>query len=80
MTRDEIIDAIQADNIGVGVHFRAVHLLSYYKRYFGAECEAFPNAEYASDRLISLPLYPKMTPGDIDYVADVVKKVVCKNQ
>lgn len=76
LSRDEIIDAIQAKNIGIGVHFRAVHLLSYYKNYFKTGCGVFPNAEYASDRLISLPLYPGMSPDDIDYVAESVKEIV----
>lgn len=78
MTRDEIIDAIQEKNIGVGVHFRAVHLLAYYKKYFGVDYGAFPNAEYASDRLISLPLYPKMSLEEVDYVAETVKEIVRK--
>ncbi|MBN2452721.1 MAG: DegT/DnrJ/EryC1/StrS family aminotransferase [Candidatus Omnitrophica bacterium] len=78
MTRDEIIDAIQAKNIGVGVHFRAAHTLTYYKKYFKSGKGTFPNAEYASDRLISLPLYPKMTIDDVDYVAGSVKEIIKK--
>lgn len=76
LTRDEIIDAIQAKNIGLGVHYRAIHLLSYYKKYFNTDYGAFPNAEYAGDRLISLPLYPKMSREDIGCVAGAVKEVV----
>jgi len=78
LTRDEIIDAIQAANIGVGVHFRAAHLLAYYKKYFTSARLKLPNAEYASERLISLPLYPKMSVDDVDYVADTVKSILKK--
>jgi len=76
LTRDEIIDALQAKNIGVGVHFRAIHELAYYRNYFGKGMSALPNAEYASERIISLPLYPKMSRDDVDYVANTVKEVV----
>jgi dTDP-4-amino-4,6-dideoxygalactose transaminase len=36
----------------------------------------FPNAEYYSDRTISLPLYPRMADGDADDVIDAVRKVI----
>jgi dTDP-4-amino-4,6-dideoxygalactose transaminase len=74
--RDDIMNAIQAGNIGVGVHFRAVHLHPYYMEQWGFRRGMFPNAEYYSDRTISLPLYPKMTDADADDVADVVQTVI----
>ena len=74
--RDTIMNAIQAENVGVGVHFRAVHLHPYYADTFGFRRGMFPNAEYYSDRTISLPLYPKMTDGDADDVVAAVRKVM----
>jgi dTDP-4-amino-4,6-dideoxygalactose transaminase len=76
--RDDIIDMIQSYRIGIGVHFRAVHLLSFYKKYFQYRRGIFPNAEYASDRLISLPLYPKMAESDVRYVARTVSGILAK--
>jgi len=80
VNRDEIIDRIQSKNIGVGVHFRAVHLLSFYRKYFNFKSGVFPNAEYASERLISLPLYPKMSTEEVDYVAETVKEIISEVQ
>lgn len=77
-SRDDIIDTLQQNNIGAGVHFRAVHLLSFYKNYFSSRKGDFPNAEYASDRLISLPLYPKMIREEVEYVAEKVKDILHK--
>ncbi len=74
--RDAIMQAIQAENVGIGVHFRAVHLHPYYAERWGCRRGTFPNAEYYSDRALSLPLYPKMTDQDADDVVDVVRKVV----
>ncbi len=54
--RDVIMNAIQAENVGIGVHFRAVHLHPYYVQTFGFHRGMFPHAEYYSDRAISLPL------------------------
>jgi dTDP-4-amino-4,6-dideoxygalactose transaminase len=74
--RDTIMNAIQAENIGIGIHFRAVHLHPYYADTFGFRRGMFPNAEYYSDRTISLPLYPKMTDSDADEVVEAVRKVI----
>ena len=74
--RDTIMNAIQGENIGIGIHFRAVHLHPYYAETFGFERGMFPNAEYFSDRTISLPLYPRMTDADADDVVAAVRKVI----
>jgi dTDP-4-amino-4,6-dideoxygalactose transaminase len=74
--RDTVMNAIQAENIGIGVHFRAVHLHPYYVDTFGFRRGMFPNAEYYSDRTISLPLYPRMTDADADDVVAAVRKVI----
>ena len=73
--RDTIMNAIQAENVGVGVHFRAVHLHPFYADTFGFRRGTFPNAEYYSDRTVSLPLYPRMTDADADDVVAAVRKV-----
>jgi dTDP-4-amino-4,6-dideoxygalactose transaminase len=74
--RDTIMNAIQAENVGIGVHFRAVHLHPFYADTFGFRRGMFPNAEYYSDRTISLPLYPRMTDADADDVIAAVRKVM----
>ncbi len=74
-SRDEILDAIQKENIGVGVHFRALHLQRFYRERYGG-AGALPVAEYASERVISLPLYPGMQDRDVEDVIQAVTKVI----
>lgn len=74
--RDTIMNAIQAEHVGIGIHFRAVHLHPFYAETFGFRRGMFPNAEYYSDRTISLPLYPRMTDADADDVVTAVRKVI----
>lgn len=76
LSRDEIMTRMQKKNIGTSVHFQCVHLFRFYKKYFNYPLGAFPIAEYASERLISLPLYPKMTEDEVSYVAKVIKQIV----
>ena len=71
-TRDDLLDALHRQNIGTGVHYRALHLHPYYRDAFGYQLGDFPNAEWISERTLSLPLSPKLTEED---VADVVTAV-----
>lgn len=75
-TRDQIMAAIQAENIGLGVHFRALHLHPYYRDHFGFRRGLCPVAEAASDRLFSLPLYPGLTDADVRDTVTAVAKVL----
>ena len=74
--RDEVMEALTAENIGIGVHFRAVHLHQYYREKYGHQAGDFPRAEFISDRVFSLPLTPKMTEGDIEDVIFAFKRII----
>lgn len=74
--RNQFAAALQAENIGIGIHFLALHLSSYYKKRFGYKRGDLPHVEYISDRTISLPLSTKLTEEDINNIIKAVKKVV----
>ena len=74
--RDEIASALQAENIGISIHFKPVHLQSYYQQNLGTREGIFPNVEYAAQRIITLPLYPAMEARDVDAVIHAVRKVI----
>lgn len=58
--RDKVAGYMQAHGIGVGVHYRPVHLEPFYMERFGHEPEEFPVAEDAGNRLLSLPFWPEL--------------------
>jgi dTDP-4-amino-4,6-dideoxygalactose transaminase len=76
LSRDEFIDAMKAENIGTGVHFVSLHLHQYYRERYGYRPQDFPNADYLSRRVVSLPLYPKMTEKNVHDVIVAVKKII----
>ncbi|MCK4860247.1 MAG: DegT/DnrJ/EryC1/StrS family aminotransferase [Candidatus Omnitrophica bacterium] len=76
MTRDKFLDEMTKRNIGVGVHYIALHLHPYYQKTFGYKRGDFPNAEWVSDRTVSLPLSAKLTNEDVEDVIEAVKNVV----
>jgi dTDP-4-amino-4,6-dideoxygalactose transaminase len=73
LTRDELLDALTARNIGTGVHYRGVHLHPFYRDKYGLTPEQFEVASSISERTLSLPLSPKVTEADQD---DVVSALI----
>jgi len=76
VSRDEFIMALQELNIGIGLHFPAIHLQHYYKNKYGFKTGDLPNAEWNSQRLFSLPLYPALSEADQEYVVDALKYLI----
>ncbi|KKN79323.1 hypothetical protein LCGC14_0341050 [marine sediment metagenome] len=74
--RDKVLNELQERGVGVAVNYRAVHLLDYYRKRFGYKEGDFPNAEYIGNHTITLPLYPKLTQLEIEYVIEKVNEVV----
>lgn len=70
-----IFSALRAENIGVNVHYVPVHLHPYYKQKFGVGTGLCPIAEDAYKRIISLPIFPRMTQDDVNDVIEAVTKV-----
>ena len=75
--RSTIFQALRAENIGVNVHYIPVHLHPFYKTHLGTRAGMCPVAEAAYERIITLPLFPRMTQNDANDVIEAVRKV-CK--
>lgn len=76
VNRDYIQSALSAENIGIGTHFIAVHLHPYYQKKYGFSYGDFPNAEWISDRTISIPLSADMNSADVADTVNALKKVL----
>jgi len=74
--KSEVFAALRAEGIGVQVHYMPVHLHSLYRQRFGYAPGLCPVAEAAYERLLSLPIFPRMTSRDVDDVITAVAKVV----
>jgi perosamine synthetase len=75
-TREQIFQALRAENIGVNVHYIPVHLHPYYRDRFGYKGGEYPAAENAYQCLISLPMFHAMSDDDVDDVITAVGKVL----
>jgi dTDP-4-amino-4,6-dideoxygalactose transaminase len=74
--REKIIAALDAENIGVGIHYVPVHQHPYYRQRFGFSDSDFPNATHIGERTISLPLSPAMSEQDVEDVASALTRIV----
>lgn len=78
--RAEFIEALRAHNIGTSVHFIPVHLHPFYQERFHYRPGDFPNAASLYARIVSLPLYPRMTEDDVDDVIASVRQIVAEHR
>ena len=75
-TRAGIFTALREEGIGVNVHYIPVHLHPYYREKFGTKPGLCPHSEAAYERIVSLPIFPRMSDADVDRVIAAVKKVI----
>lgn len=73
--RGEYITKIENAGISIAVHFKPVHLLSYYKNTFGFKEGDFPIAERIGSSTISIPFYPLLTKEETDYIVSTINKI-----
>jgi len=73
--RARFMDELAAENIGASVHFIPIEMHPFYQRTLGILPGAFPVAEAAYARLVSLPIYPAMTAEDVNDTIGAVLKI-----
>jgi dTDP-4-amino-4,6-dideoxygalactose transaminase len=78
--RAEFVEQLRLRNIGTSVHFIPLHTQPYYRDRYGFARDDFPVTVAEFDRLLSLPIYPRMTDGDVEDVVAAVRDVVAKNR
>ncbi len=73
--REQIIAALEAENIGAGIHYVPVHQQPYYRQKFGFKDSDFPNAAFVGERTLSLPLSPAMSQQDVSDVVTALNRI-----
>ncbi len=74
-SRDEFVDALKAEGVEAAVHYpRALN----QQPAFAADNVRLPNCEWLAQRIMSLPVHPLLSEGDLDRVAGAVTKVAAR--
>ncbi len=69
ISRDVFIERLYAAGIGCSVHYIPLHVQPYWRERYGLQAESFPHSQHAFERLVSLPIYTRMTVADVQRVA-----------
>ena len=78
ISRNEFIDQLRSEKVGYSVHWRPLHLHTYYQENFGWTANDLPVATAQWERLISLPLFPGITGAELNHVVNTVRKLCTK--
>lgn len=73
VTRDQFIERMFDQGVGVSVHYIPLHRQPYWRDAYRLDPARFPHSEHVYDRAISLPIYPRMTDSDVQTVVNAVR-------
>jgi dTDP-4-amino-4,6-dideoxygalactose transaminase len=76
----KFIDGLRRKGIGTSVHFIPLHIHPYYRQTYGYQPADFPVSYETYQRIISLPIYAKMTDQDVNRVIESVTEIVKSNR
>lgn len=80
LDRAAFMDGLREAGIGASVHFIPLHLHPYYRDTYGYQPRDCPVAAREYERLVSLPLYSKMTDAEARRVVAAVSGLVAKGR
>lgn len=76
ISRDAFIEALYKRGIGCSVHYIPLHLHPYWKERYQLSPQQFPHSQHAYERMVSLPLYTRMTPLDAQRVIGAIREIL----
>ena len=74
--RDALIEALYAAGIGCSVHYIPLHLHPYWRERYDLQAADFPHSQHAYERMLSVPLYTRMTEDDVRRVAAALRQAL----
>jgi dTDP-4-amino-4,6-dideoxygalactose transaminase len=76
VSRADLAQGLKERGIGTSVHYYPIHYHPYYRERFGFQQGDYPVTETEFERILSLPLFPKMNEADVERVAGAVGEVL----
>ena len=78
--RDELVSLLTEAGIGLSVHYRPLHMMSYYSRKYNLKPGDFPESLKKFERSFSIPIYPDLTDSEISRIIDTILETCGKNR
>jgi len=76
LARDRFIERLFEAGIGCSVHFIPLHLHPYWRDRYRLSPAQFPHSQHAYERLVSLPIYTRMSDADVERVIAAVRRAL----
>ena len=76
VSRADLAQGLKERGIGTSVHYYPIHYHPYYRERFGFQQGDYPVTEREFERILSLPLFPKMNQGNVERVVAAVRDVL----
>lgn len=73
MSRNDMMERLQAQGISTRLGTHAVHMLAYYRNKYQLKPSDYPGAQSANDSSMAIPLHNRMSAEDYRYVVDALK-------
>ncbi len=73
LARDRFIEGMFEAGIGCSVHYIPLHLHPYWRDRYGLVPAQFQHSQHAYDRMLTLPLYTRMSDADVRRVVAAVR-------
>jgi len=77
--RDELMGYLDKKGIATKVYFQPVHLSTLYRKKIGYR-DKLPVTESVSRKILSLPMYPRLRRGEVDYIVESIKEFFKKRK
>ena len=73
--RDEFLGELADRGVGASVHYKPLHLMSYYRDRYSLRPESYPKANARYNRVISLPIYPDLSNGNVARIVTAIRDI-----
>ena len=73
VSRDQFIERMYAAGIGCSVHYIPLHQQPYWRDRYQLNAADFPHSQQAYEQMLSLPIYTRMSDGDVERVVAAVR-------
>ncbi|MGI8839016.1 MAG: DegT/DnrJ/EryC1/StrS family aminotransferase [Pyrinomonadaceae bacterium] len=80
LSRKDFMDQMRNAGVQTSIHYPPIHKFSYYAKALRNKALDLPGTEAVCERLVTLPLYPDMTPEDVDYVVATARQIVAMSR
>ena len=76
VARDRFIERLFDAGIGCSVHYIPLHLHPYWRDRYQLDAAMFQHSQHAYERMVSLPLYTRMSDADVQRVVQAVRQAL----